>query len=373
MSAAVETSSALPDGQVRPRESRDQPARIALDAFGGDDCPGPEIEGALAAARSGVHVVLVGDRERIERELDRTRGWKDLPLSIHHAPETIAMEDSPSKAVRAKPEASMPVSFDLVNRGEADAVLSAGNSGAMLACGLFKFRRIPGVDRPALVTSLPTRKEPVTFLDIGANVDPRPLNLVQFAVLGAKYAAFKHGRSRPRVGLLSNGTEGSKGTLRTRIADRILRELPSDDFCYEGYAEGSDLYAGELDVVVTDGFTGNVSLKMVEATGRLIGSWLRRSIEESGLRSRLGGLLLRPTLQKLQTELDPDTYGAAPLLGVNGVAFICHGGSSALAISTSLRVAARSVTEDLMPRFAEAVAKHQPMFEATKAAEETQT
>ena len=345
-----------------------EPARIALDAFGTDTCPGPEVEGAVGAAREGVHVVLVGDEARLQPLLN-SAGAGDLPITIHHAPDRIAMDDSPSKAVRAKPDASMPKCFDLVKQGEADAVMSAGNSGAMLACGLFKYRRIKGVDRPALVSTLPTTSGVVTFLDVGANVECRPINLTQFALLGAVYARFKDGKVRPRVGLLSNGSEEGKGTDLTRATHRLLEEHPSEDFEYAGYAEGHDIFGGELDVIVTDGFTGNVALKTAEATGRLIGRWLRRAID-TGTRSKLGALLLRPAFTQLKTMLDPDTYGAAPLLGVSGIAFICHGSASGYAIANSLRWAARSVSEELLPQLADAIVRHKPLFEASKAAED---
>ncbi len=346
-------------------------ARIALDAFGGDACPGPEIEGAVQAARTGaVDVVLVGDERKLKTALEvHARDWASLPIRIHHAPDVITMQDSPSKAVRGKPAASMPQCFELVKNGEADAVVSAGNSGAMLACGLFKYRRIKGIDRPALVTSTPTRTKTVTaFLDVGANVDCKPVNLVQFAVLGAVYAAFKHGRTRPKVGLLSNGSEDGKGTELTRDAHRLLREHPSEAFEYTGYAEGSDLMAGAVDVMVTDGFTGNIALKVMEATGRAIGGWLKDAISGSA-RSKMGALLMRPALMELRSALDPDVYGAAPLLGVRGLAFICHGSASANAIAHSLECAARSVSEKLTPQLEAAVAEHQPLFDAAKAAE----
>jgi len=341
--------------------------RIALDAFGGDHCPGPEIEGAVQAARAGTHVVLVGDRTTIERHLDHFDGWWSLPLSVHHASEVITMEDSPARAVRGRPDASMPVCFDLVKRGEADAVMSAGNSGAMMACGLFKYRRIKGVDRPALITSLPTRTGWVDLLDIGANVDCRPINLVQFAIMGAVYAAFKHGKPRPRVGVLSNGTESGKGTELTRSVDGLLREGSLEGLVYSGYVEGSALMTGDVDVVVTDGFTGNVTLKIAEATGRLIGHWLRNSVR-GGTRRMLGAALLRPAFDELRLRLDPDSYGSAPLLGVDGPAFICHGGASANAIGTAIGLAGRSVTEELTPRLCEALALHAPLMAAAKQA-----
>lgn len=346
-------------------------ARIALDAFGGDSCPRPEIDGALQAVRTGgVDVVLVGDEQKLKTALDeRASDWTSLPIRVHHAPDVITMQDSPSKAVRGKPGASMPQCFELVKTGDADAVVSAGNSGAMLACGLFKYRRIKGVDRPALVTSTPTRNGKLTaFLDVGANVDCKPVNLVQFAVLGAVYAGFKHGRTRPKVGLLSNGSEDGKGTELTRLAHQLLREHGSEAFEYTGYAEGSDLMAGAVDVMVTDGFTGNIALKVMEATGRAIGGWLKDAIGGSA-RSKMGALLMKPALMELRSALDPDVYGAAPLLGVRGLAFICHGSASANAIAHSLEFAARSVSEKLAPQLEAAVAQHKPLFDAAKAAE----
>lgn len=357
-----------PAGRGSEREAASRSPAIALDAFGGDHCPHVEVQGAVEAARGGVHVVLVGDEDALRGALQLYPDHAQLPIRIHHASETITMADSPSKAVRGKPDASMPVAFDLVRRGEADAVMSAGNSGAMLACGMFKYRRIKGVDRPALVTSLPTQRGMAVVLDIGANVECRPINLVQFAVLGAVYARFKYDKERPSVGVLSNGTEGGKGTELTRAVDRVLSEHRSDDFEYAGYVEGNGIFRGDVDVVVTDGFTGNIALKITEATGRLIGRWLREAIDK-GVRQKLGALLMRSAFQDLKRRLDPDTYGAAPLLGVSGVAFICHGGSSPFAIATALRLSARSVDEDLLPKLAEAVARNHSLFEASKHAE----
>ncbi len=346
-------------------------ARIALDAFGGDNCPGPEIQGGLRAARSGeVEIVLVGDEQKLKPALDaEDPDWGSLPLRIHHAPDVITMEDSPSKAVRGKPHASMPTCFELVKTGEADAVMSAGNSGAMLACGLFKYRRIKGVDRPALVTSIPTRSGGfTTFLDVGANVECKPINLVQFAVLGAVFATFKHNRARPRVGLLSNGSEDGKGTKLTQQSHTLLREHDSETFEYVGYAEGGDILSGSVDVMVADGFSGNIALKVMEATGRTIGGWLKDAIA-SGTRAKLGALMMKPALMSLRSALDPDTYGAAPLLGVRRLAFICHGASSSNAIANSLALAKRSVSEKLTPQLEAAVSQHKPLFDAAKAAE----
>jgi len=332
-------------------------ARIALDALGGDHYPRAEVQGAVEAARGGVHVILVGDRDAIEAELAGVADRAALPLTIHHAPDRITMEDHPGKAIRAKPQASMPVCFDLVRKGEADAAMSAGNSGAMLACGLFKYRRLRGVDRPAIVTSLPNRRGFTTMLDVGANVECRPVNFVQFAVMGAVFARFKHGKPRPKVAVLSNGTEDGKGTELTRTAHQILSEHESPDFVYAGYAEGDGLFSGEIDVIVTDGFSGNIALKVAEATGRLVGHWLREAVTATTM-GKLGALMLRPALRELKANMNPDSYGAAPLLGVDGVAFLCHGGASPFAIATALRLAVRSVDEALTPALSEALARN---------------
>ena len=341
-------------------------AAIALDAFGGDHCPHAEVEGAVEAARLGVPVILVGDEPAIRGALEKHDGHASLPLSIHHAPQRITMEDHPGRAVRAKPDASMPTCFDLVRKGEAGAAMSAGNSGAMLACGLFKYRRLRGVDRPAIVTSLPNRTGFTTLLDIGANVECKPINFVQFAVMGAAYARFKHGRTRPRVGVLSNGSEDGKGTELTRTVHELLSAAQSPDFLYAGYAEGAGLFDGQFDVIVTDGFTGNVALKVAEAAGRLIGQWLRSAVT-ADLRSKLGALVLRPTFDALKQNMNPDTYGAAPLLGVDGPAWLCHGGSSPYAIKNALRLASRSIDEGLVGALAESLTRNAELSAAAKA------
>ncbi len=340
-------------------------ARIALDAFGGDNCPRAEVQGAVEAARTGVEVVLVGDREAIADELRKHSDHEGLPIAIHHAPDRITMDDHPGKAVRAKPEASMPMAFELVRRGEAAAAMSAGNSGAMLACGLFKYRRLRGVDRPAIVASLPNRDSFTTVLDVGANVECRPINLVQFAVLGAAFAAFRHGIARPRVGVLANGSEEGKGTELTRIVHQLLEAHPVGSFSYAGYAEGAGLFDGTFDVVVTDGFTGNVALKVAEATGRLIAGWLRNAVTSSVVH-KFGALLLRGAFGQLRSRMNPDTYGAAPLLGVDGVAFLCHGGATPFAIATALRLAQRTIHEDMMGAVTAALAEAAPLCAAAR-------
>ena len=340
--------------------------RIALDAFGGDNCPSTELEAAVAAARTGLRVILVGNAPDLEPRLAALAGPDNLPIEIHHAPGRIAMDDSPSKAVRGKPTASMPVCFDLVKSGRADAVVSAGNSGAMLACGLFKYGRVEGVDRPAITVPFPTLKQKYTWLlDMGANVECRALNLVQFAVMGSVYAKVNGGGTRPIVALLSNGTEPGKGTELTRAAHRVLLNHPSPDFEYRGYIEGNSVFEGIADVIVTDGYVGNVALKIVEGTTAAFTTFLRRAITQRHL-TQVGALMMKPAFAMVKEMLDPDSYGGAPLLGIDGVAIICHGGSSAIALANGIRVAASFVDRGLTPGMTEAVAGNKALFAAAK-------
>ncbi len=343
--------------------------KIAIDAFGGDNCPEIEIEAAVSAARNGLRIILVGDEAKLRERLAKVGARERATIEIRHASEVITMEDIPSKAIRNKRDASMPVCFDLVRAGEADAVVSAGNSGMMLACGLFKFRRIRGVDRPAIVTCFPNPKDVTVLLDMGANVDCKPINLVQFAVMGAVYARVEHGKRRPVVGLLSNGSEASKGTDLTRAAHRLLRAHPSEVFEYAGYIEGKDLFAGEIDVVVTDGFTGNVVLKTVEGTARLIVNLLREAVDASPMRAKLGARLMRPAFDQFKRKSDPDSYGGAPLLGVDGTAVICHGGASVRAMLNGIRLADRLAKRGTAPGLRDALGQHEALFAAAKAEE----
>lgn len=346
--------------------------KIALDAFGGDNCPHVEVEAAVIAARAGQEVILVGDRDKLYPQLaihgiarfDGSEG-----ITVHHASDVITMEDVPSKVVRSKPDASMLVCFDLVKRGEAAAVVSAGNSGAMLACGLLKFGRLKGIDRPAIISSFPRTNTPCVLVDMGANVDCKPINLVQFAVLGAVFSRTVHRIAQPRVAVLSNGSEEGKGTDLTRAAHRLLAAHPSPDFAFRGYVEGKDFFKETVDVVVTDGFTGNVALKVLEGTAYGVVQFLKTALLSS-VRSKLGALILRPVFRSLADKLDPDTYGGAPLLGVGGVAIICHGGAKPKAIAGGIRLAAEYAARDLTPALRDAVARHGDLFAAAKREEQ---
>ncbi len=349
--------------------------RIAVDAMGADGAPRVEIEGVISAVRAHqIPVILVGDEARLRHELQALGGADEANIQIRHAPDVITMDDAPSMAVRQKKKSSMRICFDLVKAGEADAAVSAGNSGAMMACGLFVLGRLPGVERPAIVTSLPTKTGECALLDMGANVDPKPTTLAQWAVLGSVYARMLHGKTRPRVGLLSNGSEDHKGTALTRETHQLLarattRARSADanaaqaDFDYVGCVEGRDVFRGEVDVVVTDGFTGNVVLKSVEGAAEVIMTMVREEIGRAGIMARLGAALMMKPLRSLKRRTDYAEYGGAPLLGVDGVALICHGGSNARAIKNAVRVAARFAQSGLGQETTTAVARHAFLWE----------
>ena len=342
--------------------------RIAVDAMGSDAAPRVELEGVLAAVRSrGVQVILVGDEPRLRAELAALGSHdKKDPIVVRHAPDVITMHDSPSMAVKQKKQSSMRVCFDLVKAGEADAVVSAGNSGAMMACGLFVLGRLPGVERPAIVTTFPTKAGECALLDMGANVDPKPTVLAQFAVLGSVYARLLHGKTKPKVGLLSNGSEDHKGTPLTRDAHQLLtRPDPAGDadFTYVGYVEGRDIFRGQVDVVVTDGFTGNVVLKSVEGAAEVILDMVREEVARSGWLSKLGAALMTGALKRLRRRTDYAEHGGAPLLGVDGVALICHGGSNAMAMKNAVFVADRFAQMGLRKELTAAVARHNALWD----------
>jgi glycerol-3-phosphate acyltransferase PlsX len=335
--------------------------RIAVDAMGSDAAPRVEVEGVLAAVRArGMKVTLVGDEPRLRAELAALGGSRE-PIVVRHAPEVITMHDSPSMAVKQKKKSSMRVCFDLVKSGEVDAVVSAGNSGAMMACGLFVLGRLPGVERPAIVTSFPTKAGECALLDMGANVDPKPTVLAQFGVLGAIYARLVHGKPRPKVGLLSNGAEEHKGTALTREAHQLLARADANsraDFTYVGPVEGRDIFKGEVDVVVTDGFTGNVVLKSVEGAAEVILGMVREEVTRSGLVAKLGAALMTGVLKRMRRRMDYAEHGGAPLLGVDGVALICHGGSNATALTNAVYVADRFAQIGLGKELTAAVSRH---------------
>jgi phosphate acyltransferase len=311
--------------------------KIALDAMGGDLAPKAPVEGAVMAARDfGIEVVLVGDRDIIAREL-AAYDTANLPIRIEPASETILMDDSPLEAVIAKPRSSMHVGLELVKIGAADAFVSAGNSGAQMAASMMVLGNLAGVDRPAIASVVPAAEGLALLVDAGANTDVKPINLVQFAIMASVYWRHVRNVSRPRVGILSNGEEASKGTDLTRAAAAILEQMPSY-LNYIGYVEGRDINRGKADVIVTDGFTGNVALKTMEGMASFMLGNLRELFGGSW-RGRVSYLLIRKYLTAMRTKLDPHEYGGAPLLGVAGVSIIAHGSSNAVAIRNAVRAA----------------------------------
>lgn len=323
--------------------------KIAIDAMGGDNAPAAEVAGAVVACRQwGCEVVLVGDTERIQAELanHQTQGLK---LEIHHASEIVGMEDSASDAVRKKKDSSIRVAFELVKQGKAAAVVSTGNSGATMAAGMAVLRRVKGIDRPAIGSLVPNLKDQTMVLDMGANVECKPQNLYQFAIMGSIYVEQVLGKVKPRVGLLSNGVELKKGNDLTREAHQLLKE---SDLNYIGYVEGGDVYDGSVDVVICDGFVGNVLLKVSEGLAVAIGIMLRREIA-SRFWAKVGYLLSRPAFQSFKKKINPAEYGGAPLLGIAGTGIICHGSSDSVAISIAIRQASEYAKIRIEERLAE--------------------
>jgi glycerol-3-phosphate acyltransferase PlsX len=308
---------------------------IAVDAMGGDRGPAEVVAGALAARTDRLTPVLYGDASLDPRglELVATDG-------------VIEMHEKPANAVRAKPDSSLVASVRAVHDGSADAVVSAGNTGAVLAAGLLELRRIAGVLRPAIAVPIPAQNGPSVLVDAGANADARPEQLVQFATMGAVFAEEILGVQRPTVRLLSIGEEEEKGNQLALDAHALLRE---SDLNFQGNCEGRDVLRGAADVVVTDGFTGNVVLKTIEGTIGTILEGLRGEITAT-TRGKLGGLMIRPASRRLRHRLDPDTYGGAYLLGLRGLAVIAHGNSSDTAIANAIRLAARGVDNNVVGR-----------------------
>lgn len=316
--------------------------RIAVDAMGGDHAPAVVVEGAFAAANElGVAITLVGQKDVVENELAR-HGAKPSKLEIVSASEIVSMDESPSSALRKK-DSSMAVAFALMKRGDAQAVVSAGNSGAMMAIGMLVMERLPRVDRPAILIVVPTSGKGTVIIDAGANVDCKPRHLVQFGIMGSIYAERVLGISRPRVGVLSNGEEEGKGNELTRAASQHLSGTPLN---YIGYVEARDIFDQTVDVVVCDGFTGNVALKTMEGLAGFVAETLKVAFRQN-IASRLGYLLSQKSLRQAFARLDHREYGGAPLLGLDGVGIVAHGGSDARAIKNAVRVARETVSQDV--------------------------
>jgi glycerol-3-phosphate acyltransferase PlsX len=314
-------------------------ARVAVDALGGDRAPDEVILGALDAAEDGIDVTLFGPA-----------GLNTHGLPLVEAADRIEMAEKPAEAVRSKPNASLVAAVRAVAEHDADAAVSAGNTGAMLAAGLLYMRRLPGVMRPAIAVPIPARSGPSLLLDAGANADAKPEHLVQFAHMGSIFSEEMLGVAAPTVRLLSIGEEDEKGNHLTVEAHRLLREDSGINFA--GNAESRDLLRGAADVVVADGFTGNIALKLLEGTIRELLDALREEIGSTPA-GKLGGLLIRPSARRLRARFDPDTYGGAYLLGLRGLAVIAHGDSGRKAMANAIRLAARGVEHRVVERLAE--------------------
>jgi glycerol-3-phosphate acyltransferase PlsX len=323
--------------------------RIVLDAMGSDSHPTPDVVGAVMAAREyGVEVILVGD-EALIKPILAAQNPGSLPIRIVHAPEMLTMEDKGEalafKARHKDSKNSMAVGIDLLKKGEADAFVTAGNTGAAWLTALFRLGRIRGVEKPALAPVFPTAKGSCVVLDIGANPDCEPQNLLQFAILGSIYAEKVRGIKNPSIGLLSNGEEEGKGNRLVRETTPLLKDSGLNFF---GNVEGKEVIGGSVDVVVTDGFTGNIMLKSAEAVAKLIVDKIKTAIKSGGPLAMLGGLLVKPALGQIKKLLDPSEEGAAPLLGVNGLVFIGHGRSDEIAIKNAIRVARNAVQSGVL-------------------------
>jgi phosphate acyltransferase len=315
--------------------------RVAVDAMGGDRAPEEVVAGAVEAAVDGIEPILYGPKG-----LDAA----DLPLV--ETTQVIAMDEKPAEAVRAKPDSSLVAACRAVGEGEADVVVSAGNTGAMLAACFLELRRLPGVARPAIAVVIPAKNGPTVLIDSGANADARPEHLVQFAHMGSVFAQEVLDVPEPEVRLLSIGEEPEKGNQLTLEAHALLETAEGINF--GGNTESRDLLLGAADVVVCDGFTGNVVLKLLEGTISTVLEALREEITASR-RGKVGGLLIRPAARGMRSRLDPDTYGGAYLLGLRGLAVIAHGNSSRRAIANAIRLAARGVEHDVVDRLAQRV------------------
>ncbi len=335
--------------------------RVAVDAMGGDYAPGSVVSGAVQAVKSGVDVILVGDRKRVEEELKKHNlGGHSIP--IVHASQVVDMAEPPAQAIRKKKDSSIRVCFELVKEGRADAVVSAGNSGSALAAGIMVLKRLKGVSRPAIAVCVPTMMEPAVVLDVGGNVDCKPIHLLQFALMGSIYAKYVLGKDSPRVGLLSNGEEEEKGNELTKQTHELLKKTSLN---YVGYIEGKDIYRGGIDVVVTDGFVGNVVLKLSEGLVEAVVKMLKSEIK-AGFLAKLGYILAKPAFDNLKKKIDYAEYGGAPLLGIDGVCIISHGASSSKAIKNAILRAKEYVESGVNSYLIEELSKSKDLEKLTQ-------
>jgi glycerol-3-phosphate acyltransferase PlsX len=329
--------------------------KIAVDAMGGDYAPQAIVEGAVQAAREyGMSLILVGIEEVVRRELEKydTRG---LNIEIRHASQVVDMHDLPAVALRRKPDSSIRVAVNLIRDGIVDAVVSAGNTGASMAIAKIVCGTLEGVERPAIAAVIPNLNRATILLDVGANVDSKPRHILQFAVMGHVYAKDIINVEKPRIGLLSIGEESSKGNELTKEVFEALRRT---ELNFIGNVEGRDIFNGKVDVVVCDGFVGNIVLKVTESFAETMGVVLKEEFSKS-LRTKLGYLLIKPEILRLKRKMDYAEYGGAPLLGINGVLIKAHGSSKAKAIKNAIRVAGESIHQQIKTHITETIAKYQ--------------
>ena len=332
---------------------------IAVDAMGGDLGPSVVVPGAIEAARqTGAKILLVGNEATLDGELNRLSP-SGVDLEIVHAPEVAGMDEKPSDILRRKKNASIQVACRLVRDGAAQGVVSAGHSGASVACGMFIMGRIPGVERPALASLLPTEKEPVVLLDVGATVDCKPYNIFQFGLMGDAFARDILNKESPRVGLLSIGEEEGKGNSQVKEAYELFKMAQYLNF--SGNIEGRDLFTGEMDVAVCDGFVGNVALKLSEGLGLSLSRVLKRELLNSGFLPKLGSLLAKSAFRRFAKVVDYAEYGGAPLLGLQNISIVCHGRSNAKAICNATRMATLFVEKETNKRLMETICANEEL------------
>lgn len=325
--------------------------RVAVDGMGGDSAPQVVVEGALIAAREyGFKIVLVGDQTLLRSELEK---YKDVPksVSIHHAGSFVRMDESAAASIRKKKDSSISVCADLAKEGVVDAIVTAGHTGAAVAAAVLKLRLLEGVERPGIGILFPTRLTPTFLIDVGANIDIKPVHLYQYAIMGEVYFRYILRKNRPSVGILNIGEEETKGTEHVKEAHQLLNK---SKLHFVGNVEGRDIFNGSVDVVVCDGFVGNVVLKVSESIAEVIGKLLKDEIKKSLLTS-LGALLAKPAFDALKKKVDYSEYGGAPLLGIDGTCIISHGSSNAVAIKNAIRVAGEFVKYEINQHIIESI------------------
>jgi glycerol-3-phosphate acyltransferase PlsX len=326
---------------------------IALDAMGGDHGVGVTVPAALAvlAREPELSLILVGQRDAVGAELTRRRGAESARLRVHHAAEVVDMDEPPADALRKKKDSSMRVAIDLVKSGDAAAAVSAGNTGALMATARFVLKTLPGIDRPAICTTLPSLHGHVHVLDLGANVDCTPEQLVQFAIMGSILVSAVEGKPNPRVGLLNVGEEEIKGNETVKRTAELLRAAPVN---YAGFAEGDEIYTGDFDVIVCDGFVGNVALKTSEGLARMITQFMREEFKRTVF-TKLSALLARPALSAFRRRVDPRRYNGASLVGLNGTVIKSHGGADKLAFEHAILEALAEAKKEVPQRIGQAL------------------